>query len=192
MKGQPELQVERAVLQTRREADSLFLPVVNTNTAVMEGRAEREREYVFLWGYLSAEMHGKAPKDRVQRLRLAVLMFLECVITLDAAIAKIATERLNGQPVLFSDCSVKLEEQLQMAEELSEHFNLLARAVGADEINQEELRDSLQSETDRRTSIWLHLARVQALDLFGDEKERHAAMDLLCEPKSAECNSNTA
>ncbi len=33
-----------------------------------------------------------------------------------------------------------------MAEELSEHFNLLARAVDAAEINLEELRNSLQSD----------------------------------------------
>jgi hypothetical protein len=86
-----------------------------------------------------------------------------------------AVEQL--QPVLFRDCSVKLEEQLQMAQELSEHFNFLARAVDADEINLEELRNSLQSQTDRQVSIWVHLARVQALDLFGTKKETHAAME---------------
>jgi hypothetical protein len=158
MKGQPEPQVERAVLQARREADVLFNLVVNVNLEVMENGKQRERECAFLFGYLTAEMHGKAPKDRVQRLRLAVLMFLESVITLDAAIAQVAAERLNGQPVLFRDCSVKLEEQLQMAQELSEHFNFLARAVDADEINLEELRNSLQSETDCQISIWVHLA----------------------------------
>jgi hypothetical protein len=158
MKGQPEPRVERAVLQARREADVLFNLVVNVNLEVMENGKQRERECAFLFGYLTAEMHGKAPKDRVQRLRLAVLMFLESVITLDAAIAQVAAERLNGQPVLFRDCSVKLEEQLQMAQELSEHFNFLARAVDADEINLEELRNSLQSETDCQISICVHLA----------------------------------
>jgi hypothetical protein len=83
MKGQPEPQVERAVIQARREADVLFNLVVNVNLEVMENGKQREREYAFLFGYLSAEMHGKAPKDRVQRLRLAVLMFLESVITMD-------------------------------------------------------------------------------------------------------------
>jgi hypothetical protein len=177
MKGQPEPQVERAVLQARREADVLFNLVVNVNLEVMENGKQRERECAFLFGYLTAEMHGKAPKDRVQRLRLAVLMFLESVITLDAAIAQVAAERLNGQPVLFRDCSVKLEEQLQMAQELSEHFNFLARAVDADEINLEELRNSLQSETDCQISIWVHLAYIKALSLFGTEKEIHAAME---------------
>jgi hypothetical protein len=73
-------------------------------------KSGRGREYIFLLGYLSAEIRGKAAKDRVQTLRLAVLIFLESVIILDAAIAQVAAERLNGQPVLFQDCSVKLEE----------------------------------------------------------------------------------
>jgi hypothetical protein len=83
-----------------------------------------------------------------------------------------AVEQL--QPVLFRDCSVKLEEQLQMAQELSEHFNFLARAVDADEINLEEPRNSLQSETDRQISIWALLAFTTTLSTFGTEKEMHA------------------
>lgn len=75
------------------------------------------------------------------------------MIVLDAAIAQVEAERLNRQPVLFRDCSVKLEEQVEMAERLSEHFNFLARSVGTAEINLEELRKSLQSETDRQISI---------------------------------------
>ena len=177
MKGQPEPLIERAVIRARQEADLLYNLVVNANTAVIEGRVERERECAFLFGYLSAEMHGKAPKDRVQRLRLAVLMFLESVITLDAAIAQVAAERLNGQPVLFRDCSVKLEEQLQMAQESCEHFNSLARAVDVAEINLEELRNSLQSETDRQISIWVHLAWTETLSLFGTEKEMQAQIE---------------
>jgi 3'-phosphoadenosine 5'-phosphosulfate sulfotransferase (PAPS reductase)/FAD synthetase len=104
-------------------------------------------------------------------------MFLERVIILDNAIAQLAAERLNNQPVLFRDCSVKLEEQLQFAEELSGHFNPLARAVDAAEINLEELRNSLQLETDRQISIWVHLARTEALSTFGTEKEVQAAME---------------
>jgi hypothetical protein len=175
MKGQPELLVEGAILQARREADLLYNLVVGANVEVIENREQREREYILLLGYLSAEMRGKATK--VQTLRLALLMFLESVIILDGAIAQLAAERLNGQPVLFRDCSVKLEEQLQMAEELSEHFNVLARTVDAAEINLEELRNGLQSETDHQISIWVYLARSAALSTFGTEKEMHAAME---------------
>jgi hypothetical protein len=87
MKGQPELLIERAVLQARQEADSLYQLVVNANMAVFEGRARREREYILLLGYLGAELNGKVTKDRVENLRLAFLMFIEPVIILDAAIA---------------------------------------------------------------------------------------------------------
>ena len=73
--------------------------------------------------------------------------------------------------------ALHVEEQLQMAQELSEHFNFLARAVDADEINLEELRNSLQSQTDRQICIWVHLARTAALSLFGTEKEIHDAME---------------
>ncbi len=143
--------------------------------------------------YLSAEIRGKASKDRVQTLRSAVLIFLERVIILDAAIDQVAAERLDGQPVLFHDCSVKLEEQLQMVAELSEHFNSLARAVDVAEINLEELRNSLQSETDRQISIWLHLAWKETLSLFGTEKEMQAQIErdlLLFKSNCSEVSDN--
>jgi hypothetical protein len=63
---------------------------------------------------------------------------------------------------------------------------------GAAEINLEELRNSLQSEADRRISVWVNLARVEMLSLFGKTEEMHAAMDqfyLLVEPKSGESNN---
>ena len=120
MKGQPEPLIERAVIQARQQADLLYNLVVSANMAVLEGKVEREREYIILLGYLSAEARGDLAKDRVEILRLVVLMFIEPVIVLDAAIALVVAERLNGQPVLFRDCSVKLEEQLQMAKKLSQ------------------------------------------------------------------------
>jgi hypothetical protein len=193
MKGQPELQVERAVFQARREADLLYNFVVNVNLEVIESGKQRAREGAFLFGYLSAEIRGKAKKDRVQALRLSVLMFLESVIILDAAIGQVAAERLDGQPVLFHDCSVKLEEQLQMVEELSEHFNSFARAVDVAEINLEELRNSLQSETDRQISIWVHLAWTETLSLFGTEKEMQAQIErdlLLFKSNCSEVSDN--
>jgi hypothetical protein len=89
--------------------------------------------------------------------------------------------------VLFHDCSVKLEEQLQMVEELSEHFNSLARAVDVAEINLEKLRNSLQSETDRQISVWVHRAWTETLSLFGTEKEMQAQIerDLLLSNRTA-------
>jgi hypothetical protein len=62
MKGQPEELIERAILQARQEADLLYTLAVNANFRVMEIWSQREREYVFLLGYLSAEIHGKPTK----------------------------------------------------------------------------------------------------------------------------------
>jgi hypothetical protein len=145
-------------------SDSLYLLVVNANIAVLEGRVERGREYIILLGYLSAEIRGNLMKDRLEILRRVVLMFIEPVIILDAAIAQVVSERLNGQPVLFRDCSVKLEEQVQMAEELSEHFNLLARSVDAAEVSLEELRNNLQSETTGQDPQRNSVAQQQIFD----------------------------
>jgi hypothetical protein len=168
--------IERAVLQARQEADFLYNLVVTANVAIFESRAQREREYILLLGYLNAEMRATPTKDQVEDLRLAVLLFLETVIILDAPIVQMAGESLSGQPVLFRDSSVKLAEQLQMATDLSTWFNELAVEVGVAEINLEELRNSLQSETDRKISIWVILARVEMLSTFGKTDEMHAAM----------------
>lgn len=176
MKGQDDSLIERAVLQARQEADLLYNLVVTANMAIFESRAQREREYVLLLGYLGAEMRTAPTKERVENLRLAVLMFVETGIILDAAIVQVAGERLSGQPVLFRDSAVELAEQLQMATNLSTWFNELAVEVGAAEINLEELRNSLQSETDRKISIWVSLARVEMLSTFGKTDEMHAAM----------------
>jgi hypothetical protein len=120
---------------------------------------------------------------------LAVLKFVESVIILDAAIAQVVAERLNGQPVLFRDCSVKLAEQVQMAERASEYFNWLASSAGIAEIDLGGLRESLQPEIDRQISIWFSLARLETVSAFGNLADVHAAMDrlfLLCERKSGE------
>ena len=92
-------------------------------------------------------------------------------------IAQVAAERLSGQPLLFRDTAIKLAEQLQMATDLSTWFNKLAVEVGAAEIDLEEVRNSLRSETDRQISVWVHLGRIAALSTFGREEEMHAAMD---------------
>jgi hypothetical protein len=189
MRGQEASLVERAILQARKEADLVYNLAIHVNVKAFENREQREREYLFLLGYLSAEMHGKATKDRIQALRLAVLKFLESVIILDAAIAQLVAERLNGQPVLFRDCSVKLAEQVQMAERASEYFNFMARSEETAEIDLAELRESLQPEIDRQISIWVTLARLEMLSAFGSLEDVHAAMQrlfLLCERKSGE------
>jgi hypothetical protein len=191
MKGQPEPLVERAILQAHREADLLYLLVVDTNIAVLEGWEYRRREYVLLLGWLNAEMQGHPTKLGIQMLPLAVLNFIKLVIILDTAVGQVVSEHLDGQPVLFRDCEVKLQEQLQMAETLSKHFNLLAGALHLTGIDLAELRNSLQSATDRQVSAWVNDARVKMLSLLGTWEETHAALDhafAFLEPKSGEGN----
>jgi hypothetical protein len=199
MKGQPDPLVERAILQARREADLLYLLVVNANTAVLEGWYQRQREYIFLLGYLSAEIRGNLTKDRVEILRLVVLTFIKPVIILDTAVAQLVTERLS-QPVLFRDSEAKLAGQLQMATELSTWFNKLAHVVGVAEIDLEQLRNSVRSAAEEQIAIWEKLALVTTEDLFGSPEAARAALDqcfLLCgpnsgEPKLVEVSINTA
>jgi len=78
---------------------------------------------------------------------------------------------------LFRDSEVKLQEQLQMAEALTEHFNFFTSLVDIAPINLEDLRKSLQSDTERKVAIWVNLARVEMLNVFGRTEEMHAAMD---------------
>lgn len=81
-----------------------------------------------------------------------------------------------------------------MATNLLTWFNMLAVAVGAAEVNLEELRNSLQSEIDEKSSTWLDLGRMQMLHLFGNTEELHAAMNQcfrLFGPKAGE-RTNTA
>jgi hypothetical protein len=195
MKGQPDPLVERAILQARREADLLYNLVVVANVQVIETALQREREYTLLLGFLSAEIRGKASKDRVEILRLAFLMVIEPVFILDAAITQVAAERLIGQPVLFRDTAAKLEEQLKMVTDLTTWFNEAAVKVASAQIDLEEVRDNLQSEIDRQISTWVHFARTAALSLFGTEKETHAAMErgfLLFKSNSGEASDNFA
>jgi hypothetical protein len=102
---------------------------------------------------------------------MVVLMFIESVIILDAWIAEVSAAHLNGEPVLFDDTAAKLAEQLQMTTDLSKYFNELAVEVGAAEIDLEEVRGSLRTETDRQVSSWVNLARADALSLFGTVQE---------------------
>jgi hypothetical protein len=176
MKGQPELLVERAVLQARREADLLYNLIVNVNMAVLKSMEQREREYSLSLGYLSAEMNGNASKRRADDLRRAVLMFVESVVVLDVAIAQVVEQKVDGQPVLFRDCEVGLQEQLQMAETLCKLFNIVAGTLNIPKINLDELRNRLQSETDRRVTIWVRQARLQMLSSFGTPDELQAGV----------------
>jgi len=111
-----------------------------------------EREYIFLLGYLTAEVRGHRKKDQIEYLRLAFLMFIEPVIGLEVAIDQLVAVWLDGQPVLFRDTAVKLAEQLKMATSLSTWFNMLAVEVGATEIDLEQVRNNLRPTIESQVS----------------------------------------
>jgi hypothetical protein len=176
MRGQDDSLIERAIVQSRQEADLLYMLAINANLDVIRTRVQRERESVLLLGYLGAEMRGNPTLDAVQDLRIAVLMVIESVMILDAGISRVSAEHLNGEPVLFGDAAAKLAEQLQMTTNLSKCFNEFAVEVGVAEIDLEEVRGSLGTETDRQVSSWVHLARADALSLFGTVQEVRATL----------------
>ena len=169
MKGQSDLVIERAVLQARQEADLLYNLVVRANVAVLENVEQREREYFLLLGYLRAELGGTPIEGRIGTLRLALLMFVESVVVLDAAISRVVAEHMSGQPVLFRDCADNLQRQVEMAARLSGSFNCLGRRIAGVEINLEEVRDSLRAQIDEGVASWFNLARLEMLSEFGQE-----------------------
>jgi hypothetical protein len=64
-------------------------------------------------------------------------------------------------PILFRDSEQKLDEQLEMAIQLSTWFNETIVWAGSTEIDIEQLRQKLQSEVARKTAIWVSLASTR-------------------------------
>jgi hypothetical protein len=141
----------------------LYSLVVNLNVRVMETTSQRNREYLFLLALLNAEMRAGLTKESAEILRVLFLMFIESVVILDATMAQVALENLSGQPVLFRDIAVKLEEQVRMSTDLSKLFNETTVSIDTNPINPEELRESLHSEIAHQATSWVHLARMEAL-----------------------------
>jgi hypothetical protein len=180
MKGELEPVMERAIMQARQEADALFMLVIDANTAVSEETLHRRRDLALLGGYLHAVARSPKSTENVEELRVEVLRFVENVFVLEAAIGRIARERLSGQPVLFRDTSHKLEQQLQMVSILAKFFNLVAQRAGAAELTAETvLRNSIYSQVDKRVLQWEGLARLEMLQAFGSEDACLAAAEQL-------------
>jgi hypothetical protein len=176
MNGEAEPLIEHAILQARKEADSLYNLIVRVNSAVFESVEQCEREHILLARYLHAVIDGKCTKDRIQYLRSSILTSIEPVIILDAAINQVVAERLSGQTALFRDAAVLLGEMLEMVTNLSRWFNVLTPSFGRAEINLEDLRRSLQAEIDRRINIWVGVARLKTLALLGERGEFNSAL----------------
>jgi hypothetical protein len=177
MKGKSDELVERAILQCRREADFLYLLLISANTRVLGDWEQRDHECLGLFGWMNAEAHGNPTKERMEGLRHMITVFISSVMVLDAAIDEVILEYFNGQPVLFCESAEKLAEQLQMVADLATGFNLIAVEVGVPEIDLDQVRKTLQPETERTVSIWLNLAKITMLDLFGTTGETETEIE---------------
>jgi hypothetical protein len=76
-------------------------------------------------------------------------LVIKRVLILEAAVARITTEHLGGQEVLFQDVSELLEDQLQLAKKITEPFNYLASPVGVAEIDLDSIRTCDESSPSR-------------------------------------------
>jgi len=162
MRGLPEPVIQRAILQARQEGDLLYLLTVRANVAVFESRAYSQRDFLILANYLLTMLAiyplvlDNLPKatDAIEKLRFALVLFIEDILILEAAVARISSDHLNGQTTLFRDASVALEEQLLPAKTFSHSFNTLASKVGVPEINLASIRTSIRSEVDQQVSSY--------------------------------------
>lgn len=175
MKGQSEDLVERAILQARKEADFLYLLIVQTNIEVLESAMHQYREYWFVKTSLTL-LDPLITKEEMEKLRWVVLSFAMPVVVLETAIERIVAEHFQGQPLLFGDCDDQLKQQLKNAEELISEFNKLAAAFGAEQMTFEQVRELHMPLADRRIESLVISARFQMLQLFGAEGECQSAV----------------
>jgi hypothetical protein len=57
---------------------------------------------------LNAVLNGKTTKEQIEHLRKALLLFIEPIVGLDAAVAQLVAGPLKDHPILFRDSEQKL------------------------------------------------------------------------------------
>lgn len=171
LKGQSEDMIERAILQARQQADFLYMIVVGVNADVVRDSIARRRECRFLLGYLHAVAHSSILTDSKIRIREFTLSFVEQIFVLEGAISQIRSQMFGGHCILFSDCAVKLKEQLEMAGDVLEVFNIIASGLHIPVLTKEQICETLQQEVQQLVSHSEMAARAVTLDDFGTEAE---------------------
>lgn len=171
LKGETDTVVERGILQARREADWLYMLVVEMNSKVQNQFFECRREYWFLFAYLVATMRSNVASVTEEELRTVTLLFVNPVLVLESTVRRISAERFGGHPILFSDSAAKLKEQTKLVDEALELFNVLATEAKFCLLSKEEIRDSLCSLIDQGTAQMILLARGVMLRTFGEDRE---------------------
>ena len=174
LKGQPESVIEHAILQGHQEADMLYNLIINVNVAVQESLLQRDREYLFLLGYLTG---FTATADSIGILQDLILIFVEEVLLLDEAISHLSAERFGSQSLLFADSVLKLKEQMEMAEKALWCLNVDAQARNLTEMTAESVREKLRPDVEECVARWLARARIGMLAAFGERGAMLAALN---------------
>lgn len=184
LKGEPDVVVERAILQARQEADGLYMIVVEVNARVHQQFFERMREHVFLCAYLLSVRRCPISSISEELLRRITLGFVNEILLLEGMVYRISAERFGGQAILFSDSVARLKEQVELADEALEIFNFLAREAQFRQLSKEEICESLVGEIDQQVSGMAHLAHTTMLAAFGEERGFRAALATKFEGKN--------
>ena len=171
LKGRSDDMIERAIVQAQKDADFLYMIVVQVNGDTLRQSFARSREYRFLLAYLHAVMHSSIMSDSEMRLRKFTLSFVEQIFLLDETISHIRSRRFGEHFILFSDCAAMLKEQLEMATDVLEVFNIIAGDLHVPELTKKQICETLQEEVQQQVSPWEMVARAVTLDDFGTEAE---------------------
>jgi hypothetical protein len=177
MKGYPQLVIERAILQARQEADSLYMLIVEVNVRTLINVALSKVCFRLVIRHLRAvTTQGTIKAESIRELRTSLVQIAEDLLVAEGSALQVTTEYLDGQEVLFSDTLDAFSKQLQFAEELIYHFNPLARRAGVPLIDLDALRESIPSRVDQEVASWRNTARLAMLVAFGEGDSWHVAM----------------
>ena len=177
MKGYPKPVVEKAIRQARQEADALYMLIVQVNLGIlMDVALSKDCFRLVIRHFRAATTQEEINAESIRELRLSLVQVVEELLVAEGSALQVTTEYLNAQEVLFSDTFEALAKQLQLAEELIDSFNSLARLVGAPLIDLDTLRAGIPSRVDQQVASWRNTARLEMLATFGEGDSWRVAM----------------
>jgi hypothetical protein len=172
MKGGSEQIIEMAIEQARKEADLLYLLVIDANGWVLGRNYEYKQSLMLTSGHLRAVGQALAHQvsggaELLSRLRVSLTLVLENLLTDEEACSRITSDRLEGQDVLFPDVRAELNLRIQGAKKQSECFDEMAAYIGEAALDWEQVRAAIQPVVDERVSECGNVAQLHMLLAFG-------------------------
>jgi hypothetical protein len=113
-------------------------------------------------------MSGRA--ELLSRLRISLSFVIENLLTDEEACSRITCEHLAGQDVLFPDVREELNQRIRGAK-LSDGFDELAACNSAAELDWEQVRATIGPAVEEQVAVWINLAQVEMLLVFGRGEE---------------------